>query len=98
PLTDFLHDPAHVTIVGPLTAPRTRALHEAALRVFRPDKIVSLHAAGERSIPFPEAVQAMVASAAEPTAFVCAGTACAPPTSEPTTLTATITSYCLAYR
>ena len=95
-LDDLLHEPAHVTIVGPLTDPRTRALHEAALHAFRPDKIVSLHADGDRSIPFPEAVQAMVASAAEPTAFVCAGTACAPPTSEPTTLTATITTFGLS--
>jgi len=91
-----LHEPAHITIVGSLTDPRTHALHGAALRAFRPDKIVSLHADGDRSIPFPEAVQAMIASATEPTAFVCAGTTCAPPTSEPGALTETITTFGLS--
>lgn len=95
-LDDLLHEPAHVTIIGPPDDPRTRALHEAALRAFRPDKIVSLHADGDRSIPFPEVVRAMIASASTPTAFVCAGTACAPPTSEPTALTATITTFGLS--
>src|SRR2546427_11144224 len=79
-LDDLLHEPAHITIVGAVTDPRTHALHRAALQAFRPDKIVLLRPDGARSRPFPEAVQAMIASATEPTAFVCAGTTCAPPT------------------
>jgi len=95
-LDDLLHEPAQITIVGSLTDPRTHALHGAALQAFRPGKIVSLHADGDRSIPFPEAVQAMIASATEPTAFVCAGTTCAPPTSDPGALTETITTFGLS--
>ncbi len=92
-LDDLLHEPAHVTIVGPATDPRTAALHGAALRAFRPGKIVSLHADGDMSIPFPEAVRAMIASSAQPSAYVCAGTACAPPTGDPAVLTETITTF-----
>lgn len=93
---DLLHDAAHVTIVGPPADPRTDALHTAALRAFRPDKIVSLHADGDRSIPFPKAVQAMLASSTGPAAYVCAGTACAPPTSDAATLGKTITTFGLS--
>jgi len=92
-LDDLLHEPAHVTIVGAASDPRTAALHGAALRAYRPDKIVSLHADGETAIPFPEAVRAMITSAAQPAAYVCAGTACAAPTSDPAELTATITTF-----
>jgi len=92
-LDDLLHEPAHVTIVGPLADPRTSALHVAALRTFRPDKIVTLHADGDDSIPLPDAVRAMPAPFSEPTAFVCAGTACAQPTADPAVLTETIATF-----
>ncbi len=95
-LDDLLHEPAHITIVGPATDPRTAALHGAALRAFRPDKIVSLHADGDRSIPFPEVVRAMVASSTQPSAYVCAGTVCAAPTSDPAVLAEIITTFGLS--
>lgn len=95
-LDDFLHEPAHVTIVGPRGDPRTGALHAAALRTYRPDKLISLYPDGEAGTPLPDPVRAMITSAAEPRAYVCAGTACAQPTSDPQTLTETISTFGLS--
>lgn len=96
-LDDFLHEPAHVTIVGPRTDPRTAALHSAALRAYRPDKIISLHPSdGAAAVPLPEVVRAMVAAPGEPKAYVCAGTACAQPTSDPQILAETISTFGLS--
>ncbi len=90
---DFLHEPAHVTIVGPRNDPRTTALHDVALTTYRPDKLISLYPDGETTIPLPPVVRAMAASTAEPRAYVCAGTACAPPTSDPHTLRETLHTF-----
>ncbi|HEU5300053.1 MAG TPA: thioredoxin domain-containing protein [bacterium] len=93
-LDDLLHDPAHVAIVGPRADARTRALHEAALAAWRPDRLISLHEeAGGDGAPIPEVVRAMLAHADEPTAFVCAGSACAPPVRTPEDLVRTLASF-----
>ncbi len=92
-LDDFLHEPAHVTIVGRRDDPRTAALHRAALTAYRPDKLISLYPDGEVAIPLPLAVRAMVAAATEPRAYVCAGTACAPPAGDPRTLSETLQTF-----
>ena len=102
-LDDLLHEPAHVTIVGAPGDPRTVALHAAALRTYRPDKIISLHSphdgrhpAGGNELPLPDAVRAMVTAADVPKAYVCAGTTCAQPTSDPEVLAQTITTFGVA--
>ncbi len=92
-LDNLLHEPAHVTIVGPPSDPRTAALHAAALRAFRPDKIVAVHADGDATFPVPEPVRVMITSATHPTAYVCAGEACAAPTSDPAVLTETVMTF-----
>jgi uncharacterized protein YyaL (SSP411 family) len=92
-LDDWLYDPAHVTIVGGRDDPRTRALHRAALMAYRPDKVISLYAPGDGTIPLSSVVRSMVASGTEPRAFVCAGTACAPPVTDPQVLRETIQSF-----
>lgn len=102
-LDDLLHEPAHVTIVGAPDDPRTAALHAAALRTYRPDKIISLHPphdvlhpVGPEQVPLPDAVRAMLTAADVPKAYVCAGTACARPTSDPEALAQTIATFGLS--
>lgn len=90
---DALTEPAHVTIVGPADDPRTRALHAAAVRTYRPGKIVSVRDSPDGPIPLPEVVRSMVTSAAEPRAYVCAGMTCAPPATDPEVLAETIRSF-----
>ncbi len=90
---DLLHEPAHVTIVGRPADPRTSALHRTALMTYRPDKVISLHLDGDTAIPLPPAVRAMVTASTEPRAYVCAGTACAAPTSDPEALKETLTTF-----
>ena len=92
-LDDLLHEPAHVTIVGAEGHPQTEALREAALRAFRPDKIVSVHSDGDATIPVPEAVRGMIAHSAQPTAYVCAGMSCAAPTTDPVALAETVVTF-----
>ena len=90
---DLLHEPAHITVVGAPTDPRTAALHRIALATYRPDKVVSLVTDGANGEPIPDAVRAMVTPGDEPKAYVCAGTACALPTSDPTRLAETIQTF-----
>jgi len=90
---DWHHDPTHVTIVGARDDPRTQALHHAALSVYRPGKVISLYPNGEDPIPLSPTVRAMIASGTAPRAFVCAGTACAPPVGDPQTLRDTIQTF-----
>ncbi|MGH2398641.1 MAG: thioredoxin domain-containing protein [bacterium] len=92
-LEDLLYEPAHVAIVGARGDPRTQALHVAALSAWRPGKIISHHEDGQEGAPVPEVVRAMQSRAGAPTAFVCTGTACAPPVTDPRDLIATIVSF-----
>ena len=92
-LDDFLHEPAHVTIIGAPHDPRTAALREAALRSWRPDRVISHHGDGRSDALLPEAVQAMLVRSTEPTAYVCAGAACAPPVRDPAALAETLSTF-----
>ncbi|MDR7587178.1 MAG: thioredoxin domain-containing protein [Armatimonadota bacterium] len=89
---DLLTEPAHVTVVGPLDDWRTAGLHAAARRTYRPDKIISVHGDGQ-DVPLPPVVQAMATAARQPTAYVCAGTACAPPVTDPQVLADTLATF-----
>jgi len=92
-LDDFLHEPAHVTIIGAPHDPRTAALREAALRSWRPDRVISHHGDGRSDAPLPEAVQAMLVRGTEPTAYVCAGAVCAAPVRDPAALAETLSTF-----
>ncbi|HEV8339880.1 MAG TPA: thioredoxin domain-containing protein [bacterium] len=107
-LEDLIRDPAHVVIVAreaDLADGRddglARRLHTTALATFRPGKIVAVYphdgvADSHRAAatpPLPESVRAMAASAGGTRAYVCAGTACAPPTTEPDALAELIRTF-----
>lgn len=95
-LEDLLYEPAHVAIIGARSDPRTQALHAAALSAWRPGKLISHHEDGREDVPVPEVVRAMHKRAGPPTAFVCAGTACAPPVTDPQDLVTTIRTFMAA--
>lgn len=86
-LDDVLREPTHVVVVAREADGLADRLHAAALETFRPDKIVARYQIdGDEApalAPLPAAVRAMAASATETRAYVCAGNACAPPTSDP---------------
>ncbi len=85
----WVHPPAEVVIVGPREDPLVRTLRAAAVTTYSPGKTV-LVAAKEGS-HVPAAVEPMLASRqarAGPVAFVCKGTACSAPTSDPDVLRA----------
>jgi len=92
-LEDLLHEPAHIAIVGPRGDPRTSALHLAALSAWRPGRVISHHPDGEGDVPVPEVVRAMQTHAGVPTAFVCAGTSCAPPATTPQALAEALATF-----
>jgi uncharacterized protein YyaL (SSP411 family) len=93
-----LHPPAHAVIVGPQSDARTQALWGAALGAFRPGKLVAVYdpsLAKPTNLPPPvaAAIQAVQTTAAGPTAYVCVGTTCSLPTSEPAAVTALVTTF-----
>jgi hypothetical protein len=81
----FLNPPSHVVIVGDEGDAKAEALHRAALGVYSPGKTVLRFTAAERD-RMPELVRPML-DAPEArkgaAAFVCHGTVCLPPTSDP---------------
>lgn len=80
----WLHPPAQVVIVGPRDDERVQALHSIAVTTFSPGKTVLLVERGDAYVP--AAVEPMLTSKpaeAGPVAFVCKGTTCSPPTSDP---------------
>jgi uncharacterized protein YyaL (SSP411 family) len=80
----WLHPPAEVVIVGPREDPAVRTLHRAAATTYSPGKTVLVAETGDVFVP--PAVEPMIASrqaAAGPVAFVCKGTSCSPPTTDP---------------
>ncbi|MBI2346997.1 MAG: thioredoxin domain-containing protein, partial [Deltaproteobacteria bacterium] len=96
-----IRPPAHVVIVGLATDPVVEGLAIVARQTARPWTIVRVltpEAAG--AAPLPEAVRAQrqVAEAAgRPMAFLCVGTACAPPTADPTELDRQLASFALSH-
>lgn len=85
----WLHPPAEVVIVGPRDDPRVRALHRAASTTYSPGRTVL--AVDRQDAYVPAAVEPMIGSKpamAGPVAFVCRGTSCSPPASDPEALRA----------
>jgi uncharacterized protein YyaL (SSP411 family) len=79
---DFdLHEPRRVVLAGDMVAGETRALLRAAHSVYQPNKVV-LGTAGPVE-PFAKTLKPQGNRA---TAYVCSGTACQPPTSDPATV------------
>jgi hypothetical protein len=95
-LDEHLGGLAQAVIVGPRHHDKTRALHQAALRAFRPGKVLML-LEPERASRHPGLSEAARAQAdsyrGEPVAYVCAAGACAPPTSDPQQLVSTLSSF-----
>jgi uncharacterized protein YyaL (SSP411 family) len=88
---------ATIAIVGPRGDANTAALLAAAFAAYRPGKIViRVDPAQAKSGAMPAAAQAMYAAAARhdtALAFVCAGTACARPVSDPPALAHVIATF-----
>jgi uncharacterized protein len=91
------HGDAVVAIAGTDGDARALALWRMALASYRPAKVVMRIGSDRASIgTMPQAVRAMFQSSASkgvPLAFVCAGTACAPPVSTPVKLAAVIRAF-----
>ncbi|HKZ89146.1 MAG TPA: thioredoxin domain-containing protein [Thermoplasmata archaeon] len=80
----WVHKPAEVVILGPRDDPRVQALHAAASSSYAPQRSV-LVAEGKESY-LPALVEPMLRTKeakAGPVAFICKGTSCSPPTSDP---------------
>ncbi len=88
---------ATIAIVGASDDAKTAALLAAAFAAYRPAKVVvRVDPARAKSGAMPMAAQAMYAAAAShdaPLAFVCAGTACARPVSDPNALAHLIATF-----
>ncbi len=87
---------AVVAIAGADNDSRTTSLWRAALATYRPGKVVVRLASGDKNAQLPDAMKAMYEAATHrdaPLAFVCAGTACANPASNPEALTKTIRDF-----
>ncbi|HEY4705329.1 MAG TPA: thioredoxin domain-containing protein, partial [Thermoplasmata archaeon] len=85
----WLHASAQVVIVGPRDDPQTAALRRSAATTFSPGKTVLV--VDKQDAYVPAAVGPMLTSRqamAGPVAFVCKGTSCSPPTSDPERLRA----------
>lgn len=98
---DVIREPAHVVIVAPGPGADgtddglAARLHSTALTTFRPGKIVALYPQNGAAAtpPLPESVRAMAAASGGTRAYVCAGTACAPPTTDPDALAELIRTF-----
>jgi len=73
-----LEEPKRVVIVGDLASPDARALLHAAHSVYQPNKVVL----GNTGLVEPFA-KTLSAKDKKPTAYLCTGTACQPPTHDP---------------
>jgi uncharacterized protein len=96
-LSYHLGHPAQVVVVGDRNEPATRDFLSAALKIYRPGKIVRLLDPQDRSrAPLPPALEGMIQTAkahAGPIAYCCVGTACAPPAKTADELVQTLTSF-----
>jgi len=68
-------EPKRVVLAGPLTSPDAEALLRAAHSIYQPDKVI-LATEG----PVESFAKTLRAKDGKPTAFLCTGTACQPPT------------------
>jgi uncharacterized protein len=93
-----LHPPAHAVIIGPRADARTHALWQAALRAFRPGKLVAsydpaLVKPAELPPPVTAAIQAVHTTQTGPRAYVCVGTACSLPTTAAEEVATLVTTF-----
>jgi hypothetical protein len=85
-----------VAIAGSLADSRTKELWRRGLATYRPGKVVMILTTGDKDAHLPDTMKAMYEAAAHrdtPLAFVCAGTACATPSSNPDALAKTIRDF-----
>jgi len=85
-IDEHLHEPATIAVRGQQDDPRTQALLHTAIRTYSPSSTVVFLGNDSAQIEgLPRALQAALtsASASIPTAYVCLGNACAPPTTDP---------------
>ena len=91
-LDEFLHPRPHIAIISEPKDKRGNDLMSAALRTYRPGKIVALYSPSAfRTLP--EVLQSTVGSYAGPVAYVCSQFSCAPPSYDPNTLISTIRTF-----
>ena len=76
-LAFWLEEPRRVVLAGDLTTPAARELLRAAHGLYQPGKVV-LGTAG----PVESLARTLAAPDGQPTAYVCTGAACQPPTRE----------------
>jgi uncharacterized protein YyaL (SSP411 family) len=88
----YLHPAAHVVIVGSAEDATARQLSLAARRTYRPRKVLTRLLPGGDISSLPAPLRAMLDGNA-PRAYLCAGQACAAPTSNPADLAATIATF-----
>jgi uncharacterized protein YyaL (SSP411 family) len=81
----------HVVVVGG-DDPAARALRRAARATYRPRRVVRFLAPGTAPPGLPPVLQAML-DGRSPRAYVCAGTACAPPVETPEALGETLAEF-----
>jgi uncharacterized protein YyaL (SSP411 family) len=79
-LSRFTEPRLHVTVVGPSDDDRTRSLHRAALAVASPQRTVQLLDPADDT---ERLVRDGLALDADPQAYVCRGSDCLPPTTDP---------------
>jgi hypothetical protein len=80
----WVHRPAEVVILGPRDDPRVRALHAAASSSYAPARSVLVVEGKESYLPaLVEPMRRTREAKAGPVAFICKGTTCSPPTSDP---------------
>jgi uncharacterized protein YyaL (SSP411 family) len=80
-LAFWLEEPKRVVIAGDPASANTRELVRAAHSVYQPNKVVLGHQGAVA--PF---AQTLPMQDGQPTAYVCTGTACQPPTTDPATV------------
>ncbi|HEX7878809.1 MAG TPA: hypothetical protein VF720_05335 [Candidatus Eisenbacteria bacterium] len=76
-------------LVGDSTSEGIRQLRDAAVRAWRPGKLVQVRSAGAEDLLYPASEDG------KPLAYVCSGELCAPPTSDPTEVLALVGSFAL---
>ncbi|MBI3004447.1 MAG: thioredoxin domain-containing protein [Ignavibacteriales bacterium] len=91
-LHEFLNPPPHVVVVGDERQGLTTELFNAALRTYRPGKVVTMLSLSNLS-SLPKTVKAMVKNNKLPLAYVCTNFSCAPPAANADDLIETLTSF-----
>src|SRR5574341_785580 len=89
---DWSSDVCSSDLVGAPDDARTEELTLAARRAYRPRKVLTRLMPGGDATGLPAPLRAML-DGRSPRAYVCAGSACAAPTDDPSELTTTLTTF-----